>query len=168
MTPQSTRQSTVRSHNELSSRQIAILRLLLGCLTLAGLAASYVQRHPPKLSDEATQYQQVVWQTMSGIDIRFVLQKVCWALGIAAEISGAALMWFRRVLGLSLFIASPVLLVSATLLGAAPSAYPDVQNAGAFLAWCVTSALWGGVVAYASVRRDTLFYGTARAEMQSC
>ena len=134
-----------------------ILRIMLICLVLAYGLALYVQWHWPFLSTEATKYQQVVWMTMSGFDLSYGLQKLLWALGNVVGAIGVGLLFFRFRSGLPMLLVSPILLGAAPILGASPSAYPDLGRPTTTILWCVCSAMWGCVVTYALAGDNTLF-----------
>jgi hypothetical protein len=142
-----------------SKRTVTILRGAIGILVVAYSFAAYIEFHPSSLSNEAQQYQRVVWDTISGFSIGFALQKMCWILGNGVGVLGVTLLFSRIFYGLPCLIASAPLLVIATLLGESPAAYPPLESTTATLLWCLTSAVWGATVAYVFVRRDLLFRG---------
>ena len=121
------------------------------------LFRSYSQWVLAHLSSEATQYRQLVSDTMSGFSITFALQKVCWVLGNGLGIVGILLLIFRSGYGLPALLLSAPVLSLAALLGSPPPAYPDVQSTPILLLWCLSSATWGGVVVFGFLRRDILF-----------
>ena len=144
------------THNE-SHRYVTNLRAMLVALLVAYVSTLYVEWGPHKLSTEATQYQQLVYLSMSGFSLTFMLQKLCWIIGNGFGVFGLILMFSRSQRGTPLLFLSPLLLGAAALLGAAPAAYPDIEGATAKLLWCATSAIWGFTVGYALLLRDQLF-----------
>ncbi|HEV7705694.1 MAG TPA: hypothetical protein VGO46_15460 [Gemmatimonadaceae bacterium] len=133
------------------------LRAGLACLVVAYGLTLYVQRHPPDLSLEAKQYQEISWQVMSGIDLKFGLQKLCWLLGNVGGMIGVVLMFFRFRSGVPMLFICPSLLLAATIFGASEQAFPDLEITAAQLLWYVTAAIWGSVVTYALVGERALF-----------
>jgi hypothetical protein len=140
-------------------RSAAILRGMLTGLVIVYASAVYLEWHPPRLSAEATQYRQLVWLSMSGFSLNYLLQRLCLIVGNSAGALGVALMLVRNRRGLPLLLLCPPLLGVAALSGAAPAAYPDLEGTTTMLLWCGSSAIWGCVVVYALLRRDLLFLG---------
>lgn len=140
-----------------AKRAAGFLRVMLLCLIAVYAMTTYLELHPHGLSAEAMQYRQLVIEIGSGLSLYYALQKVFWALGSVVGLSGAVLLFVRRRSGLlPLALAGPLMCVAA-LLGAAPSAYPDVEATATIVLWCVSSALWAGAVIYALALRGALF-----------
>ena len=94
---------------------------------------------------------------MSGLDLSYALQKLCSLLGNTIGLLGIVLLSLRVRHGLFMVIGSPPLLIAAATLGASPTAYPDLERLPLIMLWCVNSALWGGVIAYAAMGYKILF-----------
>jgi len=134
------------------------LRVMLAGLVVAYGFTQYVQWwYAPFLSLETRQYQQIASEVMSGLSLGFGLQKLCWLLGNFVGALGIALMFFRIRIGVSMLLASPSLLIAATIFGAPEPAFPDIELTIAKLLWCMTAAIWGSVVTYALVEGRILF-----------
>lgn len=141
-----------------SSRQsILTLRCMLLLLVLAYASALLYEWRPMSLSAEAAQYRQLVWEAGSGLSLRYGLQKGSLMLGSAMGLLSVSFLFFRIRQGLILLILCAPFLVVATLLGAAPAGYPDVEPGTTMLLWCLAAALWGSVVVYAMLRGQDLF-----------
>ena len=134
------------------------LRVLLAGLVVAYGLTQYVQWwYAPFLSVETKEYQRNVLEVLSGPDLRYLLQKLCWILGNFVGALGIALMFFRIRGGVSMLLACPLLLIAATIFGAPEPAFPDIELTIAMLLWCLTAAIWGSVVTYALVEGRILF-----------
>ncbi len=144
---------------ERSDRPIFILRVLLLGLAVTFASALYREFYLSGLSVEATQYRELVEQTMSGPDLVFGLQKILGLVGIVLGTLGIVLMFFRRRPGLPFLFWCALLLVAAALFGATPVAYPNVESTITIVLWWASGAIWGCTVVYASLRRDALFAG---------
>jgi hypothetical protein len=131
------------------------LRLLLAGLVVAYGLALYVQWHPPFLSDEAKQYEQISWEVLRGPDLRYFVQKLIWLTGNVVGAIGIIMLFFRHRRGAALLLASPPFLLAATVYGAAGTAFPHVEILLATLLWLVTAAIWGSVVTLALVEDGT-------------
>jgi len=129
---------------------LAALALLFGLVL-------YAQAHGGYLSNESRQYQQIVWETMSGLSLWYFVQRVCWLFGVVSGAVAIVLLFFRIRAGvIFLFWCAPVLLIAA-ISGAPPSAFPDIERLPVVLLECVTSAMWGCVVAYVLTAQTVLF-----------
>jgi hypothetical protein len=140
-----------------SRKSVVTLRCMLALLVLLYASAMYCAWRPLRLSVEATQYRQLVWQTGSGFSLRYALQKVSFIVGSAMGLMSVILLFLRIRGGLILLVLCAPILAVATLLGAAPAAYPDVEPATTTLLWCAAAALWGATTVYAMLRRRELF-----------
>jgi len=133
------------------------LRAGLICLVVAYGLALYVQWNPPFLSADAKQYQETSWEVMSGIDLKFGLQKLCLILGNVSGMIGVVLMMLRFRSGVHMLFICPSLLIAAKIFGAPEQAFPDLEITAAQLLWYVTAAIWGSVVTYSLVGAKVLF-----------
>jgi hypothetical protein len=141
-----------------SSRQsVTTLRCILVFLVLIYASALYCEWRPMNLSVEATQYRQLVWQAGSGFSLSYALQKAGLIIGNAMGLLSVSLLFLRIRRGLILLILCAPILVVATLLGAPPAAYPDVEPATTTLLWCTAAALWGSTVVYVLLQGRELF-----------
>lgn len=148
-------------------RSVVVMRSMLMCLCLAYSSALYFELSPPKLSAEALQYRHVVWLSNSGFSLSYALQKFGWAIGTGIGAFGVVLMFLRRRHGLPFLAASAPTLVTAVLLGASTSAYPDTETAIAILLWFITGASWGAVMTYALVQRELFVDRRAHSQPQA-
>lgn len=144
-------------HMDASRKLVLVFRGSVLVLLITYVLALYSELAPVQLSSEANQHQQTVSDTMAGFSIKFALQRICWLLGNGLGISGIVLLFLRSGCGLPPLLLSAPVLALAALLGASPRAYPAVESTPNLLLWCISSAIWGGVVVYAFVRRDLLF-----------
>jgi hypothetical protein len=131
---------------------------MLALLVVVYASALYLEWHPHALSTEATQYQSIAEEVVSGFDLRFGLQKICFVVGNGLGLLGVVFMFFGSWLGLRFFAVCPLLLGAAALLGAYEDAYPALeQTPPVFLLWCASSAIWGAIVIYTTLQRALLF-----------
>jgi hypothetical protein len=128
------------------------LRVMLAGLVVAYGLTQYVQWwYAPFLSIETRHYQEIATMVMSGLSLKFAVQKLFWLLANVLGALGIALMFFRNRSGLPMLLACPPLLIAATVLGAPEAAFPGIELTAAKLLWCATAAIWGCVVTYALV-----------------
>jgi hypothetical protein len=139
------------------ARATYILRAMLTFLVAAYASALYLEWNPPHLSIEATQYQSIAAEVMTGFSLKFGLQKLCLVIGNCLGALGIALMFFNNWQGVRLLVVSPFFLAAAAWFGRYKDAYPNIENSTAFLLWCAISAIWGCVVIYAPLQRTLLF-----------
>lgn len=141
-----------------SNRLVAvILRVMLAGLVVAFGLVLYAQRHGPYLSIEARQYQQIVWDTQSGMSLANLAEKVCWSLGTVFGVVAVALLFFRIRIGTILLLLCAPLLGVAAILGAPPLAFPDIEQTTVVLLTCLASAVWGCVMTYVVMANKMLF-----------
>jgi predicted cobalt transporter CbtA len=144
------------------------LRVLLAALVVAYGFTQYLQWwYAPFLSVETKEYQRNIFEVLSGPDLRFGLQKLCWLLGNFVGALGIALMFFRIRSGVFMLLACPSLLIAAIIFGAPEPAFPDIELTIAKLLWCLTAAIWGSVVTYALVESRILFSKQTRVVVNS-
>jgi hypothetical protein len=139
------------------ARATYILRAMLALLVAVYASALYLEWHPSHLSIEATQYQSIATEVMSGLSLKFGLQKLSFVIGNGLGGLGVALMFFGSWHGFRLLAVCPLLLGAAALFGAYEDAYPSIESTTAFLLWCASSAIWGAVAIYAPLQRALLF-----------
>jgi len=136
---------------------VALLRALLAAIVITYTGALYLEFHPPTLSAEATQYQEIVWEVTSGFSLGNGLQKLGLLLGNIIGGLGIALLVLRARIGLSLLLSCPVFLSAAYFLGSSEAAYPNIENKVMTFLWCICSALWGSTIVFAWLNRTPLF-----------
>lgn len=139
------------------NRFTLILRVMLAALVVAFGLMQFAYSHGGYLSTDARQYQQLVWDTMSGLSLWYGVEKLCWLLGITFGAVGILLLFFRIRSGVILLLFSAPLLMVAAVSGAPPPAFPDIERLPVLVLECVTSALWGCVVTYVLTADKMLF-----------
>jgi len=123
------------------NRFILVLRVMLAALVVAFGLMQFAYSHGGYLSTDARQYQQLVWDTMSGLSLWYGVEKLCWLLGITFGAVGILLLFFRIRSGVILLLFSAPLLMVAAVSGATPPAFPDIERLPVLVPECVTSAL---------------------------
>lgn len=146
----------------MDKRTTLILRIMLAALAVTFGLTLYAQSHRGYFSADARQYQQIVRGTMSGLSLWYLIQKICWLLGIIAGAVAIVLLFFRIRGGLFLLLSCAPLLMMAAASGAPPSAFPNIEPLPVLLLECLTSATWGCVVTYVLTERKVVF-ATAKA-----
>jgi hypothetical protein len=77
------------------NRFTLILRVMLAALVVAFGLMQFAYSHGGYLSTDARQYQQLVWQTMSGLSLWYGVEKLCWLLGIIFGAVAILLLFFE-------------------------------------------------------------------------
>ena len=139
------------------NRFTLILRVMLAALVVAFGLMQFAYSHGGYLSTDARQYQQLVWQTMSGPSPWYLLYNVCWVLGLISGAVAIVLLFFRIRKGLILLLLCAFLLLVAAVSSAPAPAFPDIERLPVLVLECVTSALWGCVVTYVLTADKMLF-----------
>ena len=124
-------------------RQVLLLAVVLGFFWLTYGAALYVQFHPGPLSREAHGYSELLDELHGGLSLKFALQKLCFATGLALLLLGSVLLPERKRIGAIYFSLAALPLAATIPLGEPQPYYPALEGALSGFLWCGSGALWG-------------------------
>lgn len=135
---------------------ILALRSLCVALILVFVAAVYTELNFP-ISEDSQRYQDGYPDLIrSGLSFSFLLSKVAWGAGCLSGVLGVVLTIFSKRSGfVPIAVAAPSIALGS-YLQAPPSYLPSVEPMPALLLWCLTSAIWGGVVVLTWLRTPNL------------
>lgn len=127
---------------------------------LAGILYAFAEFLPyphQSLSSEASAYQELAFEVVSGFSLNFALAKLLLLMAAIVWILSLLLMGFGKKLGVSMYAALPLPLALASYLNGAEAAYPFLDKPLPTFLLCAASAVWSGIVCYTTVKSGDLF-----------